>query len=93
MQARTRPSKVLRAYIEQGDTTYHMHCRDDNGREWVTRCEDADTLGNAIKELRNCAFHWGYTDVQRTDEAGEQIEFCHLTAPPRRLQRLAEPRL
>jgi hypothetical protein len=48
MRARTKPAKVLRAYIEQGDTTYDMHCRDDDGRECVTRCEDADNLDEAM---------------------------------------------
>ena len=43
-----RAKGLLRAYIEQGDTTYDMHCRDDDGRECVTRCEDADNLDEAM---------------------------------------------
>jgi hypothetical protein len=85
-------TKVLRAYIEQGGTAYHMYCHDDTGGEWHTHCDDVYTMAGAVRELENRAFHWGYTHVQLIDRNGEQIGLSYLTATPYRLQRLADRR-
>jgi hypothetical protein len=64
---------VLRACLEQGGTTYHIYCRNDTGSEWHTHCDDVHTMADAVHELENRAFHWGYTHVQLIDRNGEQI--------------------
>jgi hypothetical protein len=64
MTAKSTPTEILRAYIEQEGVRFHLYVVDDGGAQWHTPCHDATTMAEAIVELEDCAWSWGYSHLK-----------------------------
>jgi hypothetical protein len=92
MTATSSWTEILRGFIEQEETGFHMYVADEMNSQWHTRCDNATTREEAIEELGDMARSWGYRHVEIWDPDQVTVTVHQVPATDERMRRIAQRR-